>query len=311
LTAIETLVDDIITDLAAAPAPFGAAPRRRNRKGEDELQAAMHAALLGRRLTCRRELDYTSFRFMNKRHLKLDIAADDLGLELKHVACTDNGRPHDAQAFPYDVILDCARLETLIRDGTIHSRHGRAIADGMAIGLTNDARIWDPGREPKWWSKKFRLPDRTGGQWADMPRRFFEVVVTPHRQDVDGAVYVDERYHVRLADRWQYRWRDFPADWKGCKPFRCLLVRRVAKDDPEAIPPHIDPLTVVPFASEQDKLAAMRHRLDMLRKLHERRKAARKGSREHRGAKTTKKRIDEVKSDLDDFERQLRRAAAA
>lgn len=271
------------------------ADRVREFAGEQEFQIAMANALIAEGIPdCYRELGFQSFRFINRGSLKLDILANRFGIELKYVRNGPSGRPADGQAFPYDVILDCARIETIIGDA-LDCRCRRSVADGVAIGLTNDARQWDPVTVPDWWSRNFRLPDvvQDNQTWAPLPRQLFEVTTTTRRRDIRGGIFVNERYHVRLDHLWEYRWKGFPAQWNGGN-FRYVIVRRRGDAGGGHGPRGYDPMTTVPFAGETNTLAALKHRLDMVRALHEERPRA-----------ATRRLFATLPRDIEALERQL------
>lgn len=235
--------------LASTHPDFG-----RDGKGEYRFQVELQQVLaknLG--LETEREVRFPSSRFLNRKEIIADHVVDcngvKLTIELKYVYRQGSGRPKEAQGFPYDVIKDCAKVETLIDD---ELGQAAAIRDGIVIGLT-DFDFWD-SRNRDWWSKNYLLQEHSGWRSVVAPR-LFETVLTKRRSCIHPGVSVDKRFHVVLTHNWEYRWFDYNHH------FRFLMLRRSRSQSNRAlwIPDAAWLLVTLPFRDS-------RHRDDALKR---------------------------------------------
>ncbi|MDE2410290.1 MAG: hypothetical protein KGM18_00800 [Sphingomonadales bacterium] len=257
-------VEAAMTALAAHHADFG-----RDNRGESRFQDALAAELRTRNgWNVERERPFRSSRFLNNHFIQPDLLVDTGGqvyaIELKYVYRKErNGvlvRPDNTPGFLYDVIKDCAKIETIIGKTSYDSTITAPVAGGLSIGLT-DFDYWARQNEQN-WARNFVLPEER--KWTSPPEApFFAPVAGANAQCIHPIVFHHKRYHVALSDGWQYRWHDFHEQ------FRFVVLRHAEPDAdaPRATGEQESPLLrhgTVPFrdAAHREAAMAVKHRFD-------------------------------------------------
>lgn len=203
------IITSRIKTLSARHPDYG----RERCQGENAFQAALHGVLSeDPDLAAQREVRFPSQRFLNTNNICVDHVVrrdgESIGVELKYVYRTrKTGRPQDAQAMPYDLLMDCAKLETLIEDGVLD--------DGLVIGLT-DFDYWSETVRD-WWSNAFLLRQAEPWQALQSPATF-KVMPTKRRLNKGGcehpAIFVNDRFHILLEQNWEYCWLPYAGKFK-------------------------------------------------------------------------------------------------
>lgn len=287
---IDTLIHSAMKSLAKTHAHFGLTIKGQ-RKGADELerffQIELHAMLndLSRKKkngwTWCREVGFPTTTFPNE-----EIVVDIVGwhsdgyvvpIELKYVTRRKLRRkflpPSDPPAFPYDVLKDCLRLESLMIEPD--PRNGEAdppgcgciakerIIHAVGIGLTNYSAYWqEEGSVGKngWSRNSFSI-------LRQKQIKFSGSIRTETKGNLNNAIYKLERNHLRFGTEWRGEWRDFPpcdGTPGKARSFRYVYLRPA---DPLKKPCHYlkrtDP-AYVPFLNPTVRKAYFRRR----RRLH-------------------------------------------
>lgn len=221
-----------------------------------ELLDAQLAAQCGREAVVR-EHAVPSARLLNENFIKPDhLVRHEDGLraiELKYVINKPaTGYPNDAPAFGYDLIKDCAKIETLVGQHVDTGTLTGAIEGGIVLGLTDHAPYWR-GRTANDWAVEFNFPDKDN--WTKLARSFGPYA-GKRALCIHPKYYVHKRYRIALRDPWEYQWQDFKGD------FRYIMLRRSHVDEQEPVILPEDRNITLPFADAAHRNVANIERLE-------------------------------------------------
>lgn len=124
-------------------------------------------------------------------------------IELKHVICNNQGIPHDAPAFPYDVLKDCVKIELLIRKSIDESNKFKNIS-GASIGLTNFIRYWDENYETTGWASNYIRKIKP----QDISNANGILRTNTTEANEFARIYTNKRCHISLGLNWNGEWRN-------------------------------------------------------------------------------------------------------
>lgn len=263
---IDDLIHRAMESLAESTGNFGFT-KRGQRNGANELerrfQIKLHATLneLSRDRkngwTWCREVGFPTMAFPND-----EVVVDIVGwhsngnvvpIELKYVTMQqwddDVIEPSNPPAFPYDVLKDCLRLESLMMEPDPHNGEAgppgcgcmakAGIMHAVGIGLTNYRAYWqEEGRVGKncWSRNSFRILRQDQIEFSGD-------VKTVKRANLDNTIYKQERNHLSFGTEWRGEWRGFlPCDDPPVKAptFRYVYLRPA------------DPLTKPDYSHERN-----------------------------------------------------------
>lgn len=223
---VEKLINDSMAELGRQCNDFGMTVKGRRETNSKFLEKAFQEELrkvlalktsvsgLGGWSWYREEKVDTAI-LTNKSHLKADLVGVDrdglaVVIELKYVTMSIDGfrfvAPSDPYAFPYDVLKDAVKIESLLRRD-LPKWEGVRPVFGASIGLTNFMEYWGIGKKDRSaWAQHYWRAVASGSE-----RGAISGIIRTDAKDNSRSIFRNKRCHISFGLPWKISWHDYSS----------------------------------------------------------------------------------------------------
>lgn len=223
---VERLITDSMAELGRRYGDFGITVKGRRETSSKSLEKAFQENLrkvlelktsdsgMGGWRWYREEKVDTAI-LTNKSHLKADLVGVDRNglavvIELKYVTTSIDGcsivEPSDPYAFPYEVLKDAVKIESLLRRDLLKLERVRPVF-GASIGLTNFMEYWGVGEKDRSaWSQHYWRAVASGSEGG-----LISGIIRTDAKDDYRSIFINKRCHISFGMPWKISWHDYSS----------------------------------------------------------------------------------------------------